>query len=805
MQDLLLAEELPIDQDEEGFVEPTDGTLLGRLQRDIFTLTANGVAAGEAPAPDTSLEVHACHGPLRECQVLHDRLLGLFADRPGLRPEDVLVMVPDIAGYAPYIEAVFGYDPQQGRPFVPWNLSDLSVRDEHPLVAVFLELIELPHSRFGHAQILSYLDVPALAKRFDLDSEDIAQIREWLSSAQLRWGMDGAHKTRLGMPALDENTWSQAGLRLFAGYALGAGDALDGIVPIAGVDGGRSELLGRLWHFVSLLRDYAEKLSGRYRIAEWQRQLGGLLDDLFGGADDSEGQLQRIRDAVSELGEEAADIDETLSATFVRRWLERRLGAYSERARYLSGGVTFCGLQPMRSVPFEVICLLGMHERAFPRRDRPAEFDLMSEKPRPSDPRRADADRYLFLETLLCARQTLYISYVGRDVRSNAERQPSVLVRELLDYVDQRHGGAAARRSGPLSAQLTTTHSLQPFSPRNYGDDARSFDGYWCEVARLTSAAGGQSGAPRSHWPSRSLPPPADGPAPVTLLELERFLRHPIRHFVNARLEIYLGEAPVEDDDEPFTLDGLERLRLRQRLVADHLAGRPTPTARLRGEGMLPHGPFAELAHEQASLEVATLLERLEPYREQRPQQRPVDLDLDGGTLGPLRLSGVLDNLYAGERLLRWRAGRLGGGDLLGLWLAHLVCCASGDTTSPRSTLLATDGVFTLAEALPPEVARARLAGYVVRYHEGLCRPLPVLRQASFAYARALGQTKADPQQAGRSAWDGNAFAGIPGDKDDPYVALVTRGVPGTPVSHPDFALLAREFYEELLGCGTLA
>ena len=33
---------------------------------------------------DRSIEIHACHGPLREVEVLHDRLLALFdaASRP---------------------------------------------------------------------------------------------------------------------------------------------------------------------------------------------------------------------------------------------------------------------------------------------------------------------------------------------------------------------------------------------------------------------------------------------------------------------------------------------------------------------------------------------------------------------------------------------------------------------------------------------------------------------------------------------------------------------------------------------------
>ena len=50
---------------------------------------------------------------------------------------------------------------------------------------------------------------------------------------------------------------------------------------------------------------------------------------------------------------------------------------------------------------------------------------------------RREDDRYLFLETLLSARQVFYLSYVGRSIRDNSQILPSVLVSELLDSIDR--------------------------------------------------------------------------------------------------------------------------------------------------------------------------------------------------------------------------------------------------------------------------------------------------------------------------------------------------------------------------------
>ena len=57
---------------------------------------------------DRSVQVHRCHGPARQVQVLREVLLGLLEDDPSLEPRDILVMCPDIENYAPLISAAFG-------------------------------------------------------------------------------------------------------------------------------------------------------------------------------------------------------------------------------------------------------------------------------------------------------------------------------------------------------------------------------------------------------------------------------------------------------------------------------------------------------------------------------------------------------------------------------------------------------------------------------------------------------------------------------------------------------------------------
>jgi exodeoxyribonuclease V gamma subunit len=743
LQDLLLEPETPLEE-VDAFVKPWDSwpadrplPLLLRLQRDIYLLRdATQPDQRERLSADDTVQVHVCHSPLRECQELHDQLLRRFDTDRELRPEDILVMVPEIATYAPFIDAVFSRDTGHDRPHIPWNLSDTTVRDEHPLVTVFLQLLALPDSRFPRSEILACLDIPELAQRFRLDAEAVAWVRGWLDTARTRWAFDGAHKTRLGLPGTEENTWVQAGQRLFGGYALGDTDLFDGIAPIGGLDGARAEALGRFWHLLSTLESTAGDLSQPRSVADWQQRLTRLLADFFVDHDDDASPLQRIRDAIADFAEQAGDLTEPLALPLVRHWLSGRLETAGQHGRYFSGGVTFCGMRPMRSLPFRVICILGLHDLAFPRRDRPADFDRMRDHQRPSDPRKADEDRYLFLETLLCARHGLHLSYVGRDIRTNAERQPSVLLRELLDHIDRQYRPASGDDSGKVSDHLTRVHALQPFNPKAYAPGQQSYDSFWCDVAdTLRQPESPEPGTPsgqKPRWNPARLGDAPDRMRDISLQQLDRFVRHPMRYFVNSRFQLWLREDEDPDDTELFTLDRLEAYAIRELLAKGILEGRPATEARLGSEGRLPHAGFANLTLQAQTDSLSPLLARLAAFAGKRPLTLPLSLRLNG--TGPRQLEGEVTGVYPCLGLLRWRAGQRRGEDIRSLWLHHLAwCVAEPDVPQRRSVLHTVDGDFILQRDLSPAEARAALESLLDRYWEGVHRPLLLPPRASFA------------------------------------------------------------------------
>lgn len=797
-QDLLLDSGALETEPEEDYREHASDSLLHRLQQSIFRLEEQR----QQVSVDGSLQVSVCHSPLRECQVLHDQILREMQRDPGLKPEDILVMVPEISRYAPYIEAVFRRDETDSRPFIPWNLSDITLADEHPLIRVFFQLLGLPESRFGFSEIMSLLEVPEIAARFSLGQNDCDELHEYLRDSEIRWGLDADHKRSMDLPAVEQNTWRQGLDRLLAGYALGEACAgQDGggepglwqdVAPVAVSETARAAALGRFMRFLDRLRHWCAVLDSPGSGQQWQQRINAMLEDFFQPGTDDDDRLQQIREVLDTLGRQAPE--QNISLPLLRLWLEDSLGSQRQHGRYFSGGVTFCGMRPMRSLPFRVIVVMGMNDEAFPRRETPVEFDAMARRWQAGDPRKGDEDRYLLLETLLCARDKLYFSYTGRSLRDNEPRQPSVLLRELLDFLD---AGYCVDDGGerPLSERLTTVHNMQPFSPRNYTADEwtqQSHDRFWCQVARkLEERARVPESGP---WPAEVLSLPEGQPSHVTLTQMRRFLRHPVEQFFRQRLRIHLTGTDEYEDEEWFELRGIQGWRVRDRLLQDWLREEPASVPRLSAEGMLPHGAMAEAAHEDAWRAVQPLMADLAGFRGRDFETRNVRLAMpDGWTLeGPVR------GWLPGSGLLHVKSSKYRGGTLLDIWLEHLALCAAGIPRPEERSLLYTRDRALSFDVLGQQAALEELQICMELYRSGLQRPLPVAPNASFVLAEKL-QAGKDPEKAVENAWYGNPFSPGTADCQDPYMALLLESGVEPPLEQEAFFHLAQQLYARAL------
>lgn len=744
------------------YAEAPGETLLAAVQNGILTLDeADGTPRLVRVDPgDRSIGIHSCHGPMREAEVLHDVLLAMFEELPDLTPRDIIVMTPDIETYAPYVAAVFGGGQDQQRRRIPFSIADRSIRCTGGAADTFLAILDLPLGRFPVTDVLDILETGAVHRRFGIDEAGLEQIRSWVEATRIRWGMDENERRAAGLPAYRENSW-QAGLdRLLLGVAMPdeEGAMFGGILPHDAMEGDGPVLLGRFIRFVEALDRVRRDLVRPRSLEGWTATLRGILADFFNPDDATafeRAALGRIVDGLGELGAGSGFTDE-VGRSVIRAWLGERLDKPDQGLGFMTGGVTFCAMLPMRSIPFRVICLLGVNDDSFPRRDRAAGFDLMAADRRPGDRSLREEDRYLFLEALLSARERLVISYTGQSVRDNAELPPSVLVSEFLDYLGSRFTDGTDR----FPASLVTRHRLQPFSPAYFTGDGGLFS-YAAEECRAL-ARRDRGDAPRPFL-EHPLASPASALADETeilpLAQLISFFEHPVRYLMRHRLGIRLEESrsPLEDR-EPFALDSLDAFLLEQEILDHILAGGDPadllPVARARGG--LPPARQGELAFAGLTARVRDLADRVRLATSSLPPFEPVTVDL---RVGERRLVGELGSLWPAG-LIRWRCAKLSGRDHIRLWIEHLVLNAlAGPATGAASRLLAADGELALRPVADP---LAHLEALVSYYRQGSREPLRFFPRSSLAFART------GEMAAARTTWEGDFYP----EGDDPYHAL---------------------------------
>ncbi|MBS8584755.1 exodeoxyribonuclease V subunit gamma [Escherichia coli] len=745
---IYLLSDLESSQELDAFVDVTPDNLLHNIQSDILELENRAVAGvnieefsrsdNKRPLDplDSSITFHVCHSPQREVEVLHDRLLAMLEEDPTLTPRDIIVMVADIDSYSPFIQAVFGSAPADR--YLPYAISDRRARQSHPVLEAFISLLSLPDSRFVSEDVLALLDVPVLAARFDITEEGLRYLRQWVNESGIRWGIDDDNVRELELPATGQHTWRFGLTRMLLGYAMeSAQGEWQSVLPYDESSGLIAELVGHLSSLLMQLNIWRRGLAQERPLEEWLPVCRDMLNAFFLPDAETEAAMTLIEQQWQAIIAEGlgAQYGDAVPLSLLRDELAQRLDQERISQRFLAGPVNICTLMPMRSIPFKVVCLLGMNDGVYPRQLAPLGFDLMSQKPKRGDRSRRDDDRYLFLEALISAQQKLYISYIGRSIQDNSERFPSVLVQELIDYIGQGHylpGDEALNcdeSEARVKAHLTCHHTRMPFDPQNYQP------GNLQSYAREWLPAASQAGKAHSEFVQ---PLPFTLPETVPLETLQRFWAHPVRAFFQMRLQVNFRTEDSEiPDTEPFILEGLSRYQINQQLLnvlveqddAERLF------RRFRAAGDLPYGAFGEIFWETQCQEMQQLADRVIACR-QPGQSMEIDLACNG-----VQITGWLPQVQP-DGLLRWRPSLLSVAQGMQLWLEHLVYCASGGNGESR--LFLRKDVEWRFPPLAAEQALHYLSQLIEGYREGMSAPLLVLPESGGAWLKTCYDAQND-------------------------------------------------------------
>ena len=769
-------------QDFDKFAELENRHRLADVQRDILALRlAENGDNRDGVAADESLQIHACHSATREAEVLHDRLLDLFERNEDIQPADIQILTPDLERCGPAVVAVFD------------SLNQIKVTlsrarsEESPSSRAFFDLLALVRSRYGAEDVMAPLDAPAIRKCFGIGEENLVLIRQWVSEAAIRWGVDSEHRQGEGQPTESGNTWYEGLRRLLMGYAVVDTRRLVHDIAPSRVRGigfqvaseTEFEVLGRFVSYCEAVFELRRILDGERKARDWTAALHQTIDRFFIPAVATIGfeiadEVDALRSLVKDFEDQATQGNTALPFEVVRDVLSDLAGTQSRRPAFLGDGVTMTQLAEGQILPSRVICVVGMNSDAFPRTPTPFTFDLVANGPRQRGDRDLrHEDRFAFLEALISAKTSFIVTYTGRGIRDDAPIPPSVVVDELLDYLADRFPDGAFR----------TEHPLQPFDARYFRANVGlfSYASAMCDTARALLEQGAQDADPDRF--KGKLPEPGDERRTIGLAGLERFFADPARAFLRERLGVLL----VEDDtalqeDDPFDLNRLEQYQLRAEIEEMCLAETSPEDieALMLRSGKLPPGPpgVVLFRHE---LETVQELSELLARHEAAIEAEPVQLDFE---IAGYRVTGSVLNVGS-DALVWWRPGRLRAIDRITIHLRQLALMAQGHGPRMACAIVQEGGEWK--ELIFGAPAEQDLDVWLDAWWQGQMAPLPFAPKTSLAYFDAVrrelertgirvapgndyGKARTDAHQA----WYGRP--GVPGEGSKPDLALVWDG-----------------------------
>lgn len=747
----------PYPQELEYFLEPDLASRLHILQSDILNLAdlpKHQDFSETLKQQDQSIAIHSCHSPMREVEVFYDQLLAILEEHSDLTAADIVVMSPDINAYAPFIESVFNASSVS----LPYSIADQRFSQAMTISAACAQLLELPQGRFEAESVFTLLEYAEIREHFGLDEAQVQQCREWVRAVNIRWGVDADFRRQFTRQTTFEHTWMYGLDRLLLGFALPGEQLLGGVLPYNELEGSQALVLERFQQCLYILFSMSKWANQRASLEDWATRFGKIVEQLFPRESETQTVFRGIDKVLTTA--QQAEFTEKVAWSVFKSALRRELEQTSQESGFLGQGITFCNLMPMRSVPFRVVALLGMQDGGFPRQDTRLSFDLLAaDKKRKGDRSRREEDRYLFLESLLSARDYFYISYVGQSIQDNSELMPSVLVSELLDYLEKRFALKAD--------ELIVRHPLQAFSPRYFQAEGTLFT--YAQHYLALQQQETEKKMTSFFWDCAALPEPDASLRQVSLTELIHFYRNPARVFLQRQFDLKITET-AEDlaEREPFALESFTDSLISEQALRHLQKGGELEQMQplLRAQGLLPHGKPGELLFEEQMEQVQVLFERLPKPAE----QCALDLNLK---LGLFSLQGQISGVSPAG-IQAYHFGQLGVWQWVSLWIQHLALNLAERPAqwAAVTQLYTVDKIWQLTEVSD---AAEELSSLLAGYWQGLQQPLPFFPKCAWQMAsKGSNATIEVALRAGQDEWAGNSYHLGEGSK--PEYRLLYRG-----------------------------
>ncbi|KIC75618.1 hypothetical protein DB42_EV00080 [Neochlamydia sp. EPS4] len=577
--------------------------LLDYIQADLLFMRNPDSAEKILISDDTSIQLHCAPTRQREIQILYNNLLELIKKEGDIEASDIIVMAPDITVYAPYIRQIFGTQ----NPQLDYQLLDMHALAEDSLTKQFWHLLNLPSGRWDAEDILYLFNFSTFQRKHQISAEEVLQIRTWLEDVGIHWGGDALHRNELLHQRHCQNmvddtlkgTWEGGFASLLLGLAM---DQLPkdstALIRPNHVETSQAILLGK---WIALMRALKKDLKSlvdgtKKSYQEWILELQRLTYTYLADKDAEEEENQDLFNQLDAFTKAACWLpNHKVCFDALKKHLETYLNHrhFTFQENHLQT-VKFCSMLPMRSLPAKVIALVGMNESVFPRNENSSSLNLMKEnKSCDYCPTRNDYDRYLFLEALLSARNYFILSYTHYTGNEGKDQASSLVVTELLHYIDQ----AFVHEKGKVSSTLTYAHPYRSFDYQYFSSEKRlpNYSYYDYQLASSYYLADKKGRHQFLHDFTPQVKVELNFPEIVLeIRHLKNALQNPIKSFLNKNLGMFLREEDHGlQTEEFFVINHLQMLDFKKASLKNSVNEAIIHAER---QGKFPLGLFKQVA-----------------------------------------------------------------------------------------------------------------------------------------------------------------------------------------------------------------
>jgi len=621
---------------------------------------------------DQSLLIHRAHNLARQVEVLHDALLHAFDQLPNLQPHEVVIVSPDIAKAAPLLQATFQREVtnSKGETFsLPLVVADRGLREVDEGSRLLADLLSLLRSRFGISDVLPVITSPLVLKRFRLSADDVDTWKRYIEQARVRWGLDDTHrlnawKVNLGTEGL-AHTWALAIRRSLLGATLPDSPTphieLGGVVPMIDVEPNEMRAITALAEIMSILAVAQNQIASNGNVDDWCNLVEECLTKL---AFNDRGELDQALEAVNHFvvhshvpmsnGELHVDVD--VDFAHIAGLITEQLTAAPGRQPLRTGAITATSTIPLRSVPFRVVCIVGMDDGVLSAGDAEGD-DLESRQQLIGDSDARLEQRRTLLDAIVAAQDRVIITCVGRSIKNNVLSPMVTPLAELVELC-QALGVGDHGEHKDLS-------KMEVLHPRHFNSAINFVKGQLIKDLVWSHSSAARDAAASSYVSVGAQPvvPLQLEPAQIVSLDsVVNLVRDPLRVFVHETLGISTWRDNREDEPALIPLDiGNADY---QALAASLFAGLASGGTEEEWEeaavvsGLLPPGQYRVSAIDEIKAFVAEMRQKLTLLPYASVDDLDVSLALPSGRVLTGRIPGVCTRADGSKFILRTDFGK---------------------------------------------------------------------------------------------------------------------------------------------------